>query len=149
MRERLFYRKATEADCAALTRLGQKLWPDHSYAELYEEFAAIVTDPNAAVILCIDGDTAAGFAHCQLRFDYVEGTSTSPAGFLEGIFVEAPYRKQGVAREMLRLCEAFARERGCTEFGSDCELWNEDSLSFHLRVGFREVNRTISFAKKL
>ena len=29
----------------------------------------------------------AGFAQCQLRRDYVEGTKTSPVGYPEGIFV--------------------------------------------------------------
>ena len=35
-----------------------------------------------------------GFAQCQLRYDYVEGTSTSPVGYLEGIFVKESYRSK-------------------------------------------------------
>ncbi|WP_428994613.1 GNAT family N-acetyltransferase [Enteroscipio rubneri] len=36
----------------------------------------------------------------------------------------------GTRRELLRACEAWAKERGCTEFASDCELDNAASLAF-------------------
>ena len=46
-------------------------------------------------------------------------------------------------------CENCAREQGCREFASDCELDNADSLRFHLASGFEEANRIICFTKKL
>ena len=49
----------------------------------------------------------------------------------------------------LAACEAWAKERGCAEFASDCELDNADSLRFHLGVGFEEANRVICFKKDL
>ena len=94
-------------------------------------------------------ERAIGFAQCQLRRDYVEGCSTSPVGFLEGIYVEPSARRLGVAQALLRACEDWARNAGCTEFASDCELPNTDSLAFHLRLGFTEANRIICFIKKL
>lgn len=90
-----------------------------------------------------------GFAQCGLRCDYVEGTETSPVGYLEGIFVKAEHRHKGYAAELLTACEAWARSMGCTEFASDCELDNTDSLQFHLATGFQEANRIICFTKKL
>ena len=45
-------------------------------------------------------------------------------------------------------CEQWAREKGCAEFASDCELTNTASLRFHLGVGFREENRIICFKKR-
>jgi aminoglycoside 6'-N-acetyltransferase I len=79
----------------------------------------------------------------------VEGTESSPVGYLEGVFVEAAYRRQGIARELVKVCQKFAKEQGCTEFASDCELDNEDSLQFHLKMGFEEASRNIHFAKKI
>lgn len=38
---------------------------------------------------------------------------------------------------------------GGLEFASDCELDNEDSLKFHLKMGFVEANRIICFTKRL
>ena len=59
------------------------------------------------------------------------------------------YRKRGVARDMLEACQKWAKEQGCAEFASDCELDNEDSLKFHIKMGFVEANRIICFTKKL
>ena len=90
-----------------------------------------------------------GFAQCQLRHDYVEGTDSFPVGYLEGIYVTESYRHHGIAKRLLHACEVWAKEQGCTEFASDCELDNTQSLQFHLNVGFEEANRIICFTKKL
>ena len=103
---------------------------------------------DAAVFLALEGE-AVGFAQCQLRRDYVEGTESSPVGYLEGIFVTQPCRNRGYARALLAACQDWARARGCTEFASDCELTNSESLAFHLRMGFLEANRIICFTKRL
>ncbi len=50
---------------------------------------------------------------------------------------------------MLKACQEWAKEQGCTEFASDCEQVNKDSLKFHLKMGFEEANRIICFTKKL
>ncbi len=72
-----------------------------------------------------------------------------PVGYLEAIYVAEDCRKQGLARELLDACQGWAKEKGCREFASDCELDNTQSLKFHLSVGFEEANRIICFTKKL
>ena len=94
-------------------------------------------------------NVAVGFAQCQLRHDYVEGTSTSPVGYLEGIYVRKEDRKYGFASQLMKACEEWARTEGCAEFASDCEIGNEESLAFHLKLGFKEANRIICFTKHL
>ena len=113
------------------------------------DLEALTALPDAAFFLAMQDDAAVGFAQCQLRRDYVEGTSTTPVGYLEGIFVEEPFRRRGIARELLSACENWARTAGCREFASDCELGNRESLAFHRSVGFSEANRIICFTKKL
>ena len=114
-----------------------------------EEFSPMLTASGCAVFLAWEDARPVGFAQCQLRHDYVEGTSSSPVGYLEGIYVAEDFRKQGIAKEMLAACEAWAREQGCREFASDCELDNEESLRFHKKLGFQEANRIICFTKPL
>ena len=142
-------RKAESNDCFLIAALAQQLWPHHEATDLTEELSPLLTDSGAAVFLAFASGSPAGFAQCQLRHDYVEGTSSSPVGYLEGIYVAAAHRKTGIARALLSACEAWAKEQGCTEFASDCELTNTDSLRFHLNVGFQEANRIICFAKQL
>ena len=142
-------RKAEIKDLPILAELAYQLWPDHTVEEMRSEFADTIAKPDAAFFLAYSEETAVGFAQCQLRYDYVEGTDASPVGYLEGIYVAEEYHKQGVARELLAACESWAKEKGCTEFASDCELENTQSLEFHLNVGYEEANRIICFTKKL
>ena len=140
--------RAEDKDLLDVVGLSLQLWPEHDREEMEQEFIELIQREDVAVFLALD-EKAVGFAQCQLRQDYVEGTQSSPVGYLEGIFVAEPYRNQGYARDLLTACEAWAREKGCSEFASDCELGNDASLAFHLNVGFEEANRIICFTKKL
>ena len=142
-------RKAEIKDLPILAELACQLWPDHTVEEMRTEFAEILAKPDAAYFLAYAEDMPIGFAQCQLRHDYVEGTASSPVGYLEGIYVVEESRKYGIARELLSACETWAKGKGCLEFASDCELSNTQSLQFHLNVGFEEANRIICFTKKL
>ncbi len=142
-------RKAELSDLSGVTALALSLWPEHEEEELSEELAQLLGCTDAALFLAFSGDMPMGFAQCQLRRDYVEGTQSSPVGYLEGIFVQKDFRRAGYARLLLAACEVWAREQGCREFASDCELTNEESLAFHMKLGFREANRIICFTKTL
>lgn len=148
-KERDMVKRAEKEDLRAAAELAVMMWDSHSAGELAEEFAVTADSGQAQFFLKYVRDVPVGFAQCQLRHDYVEGTESSPVGYLEGIFVKEGYRKQGYAKELLAACEQWAREQGCTEFASDCELDNTGSLAFHLSMGFEEANRVICFTKKL
>lgn len=133
---------------STVAQLATELWPSHTVEELSTEFAEVLAD-GGAFFLAEEQGASAGFAQCQLRRDYVEGTDSSPVGYLEGIYVRESYRGKGVAHALLTACESWAKEQGCSEFASDCELTNTNSLAFHLKAGFAEANRIICFTKKL
>lgn len=120
-----------------------------SKEKLYEEFKASINKKGVVFFLAYAASIPVGFAQCKLRYDYVEGTKTSPVGYLEGIFVKEEYRKKGYAKELLAACEQWAKAQGCSEFASDCELDNSESLIFHLKNGFNEANRIVCFKKVL
>ena len=140
-------RQATRQDAGAAAALALQLWPENDAPALTAEMEEIIQD--GAVFLAEEGGAAIGFAQCQLRHDYVEGTETSPVGYLEGVYVLAAHRRRGVARALLAACEQWARAQGCREFASDCELTNAESLLFHLNMGFIEANRIICFTKDI
>lgn len=142
-------RKAEKEELPILAELACRLWPYHTADEMLAEYGGSIAMADAAFFLAYAEETPIGFAQCQLRYDYVEGTSGSPVGYLEGIYVAEEYRKQGIAKSLLSACESWAKTKGCTQFASDCELTNTDSLQFHLNVGFEEVNRVICFTKKI
>lgn len=142
-------RKAISEDAAIVAGLAIQMWESNTMEELTQEFFQCMNRNDSVVFLSISDGQAVGFAQCGLRHDYVEGTGSSPVGYLEGIFVMEKYRKRGIAKELLKNCQKWAKEQGCEEFASDCEITNEASLRFHLNVGFEEANRIICFTKKL
>ena len=142
-------RNAQSEDLDSIVELAGLLWPESDPAELRQEFRDSLEDGDCALFLASSEGKDIGFAQCQLRHDYVEGTETSPVGYLEGICVREGYRLRGTARALLDRCEDWAARRGCREFASDCELSNTESLAFHLKSGFTEANRIICFTKQL
>lgn len=142
-------RKAAVSDSTTLAKLAIQMLSNHTVSELDADFAEIVNSNDAVCFIKYIDDFPVGFAQCQLRHDYVEGTHSSPVGYLEGIFIVSEYRHKGYAKELLRECELWAKEKGCSEFASDCELDNSNSFNFHMAMGFEETNRVICFRKEL
>ena len=136
-------------DLNTLASLAVLMWSTHSVKALEKEFAEIIQTGESQFFLKYENGIPVGFAQCQLRHDYVEGTHTSPVGYLEGIFVKEGHRSRGYARELLAACEAWAKENGCREFASDCEIHNIQTFHFHRAMNFREANRIICFTKRL
>ncbi len=143
------YRKAMKTDSEAIALLAVQMWTSHTVEDLSNGFSSLMENDNSALYLLIINGTIEGFAQCGLRHDYVEGTNSSPVGYLEGIFVQEEYRKQGFAKQLFKYCEQWAKEKSCSEFASDCELDNEISRQFHRNLGFDEANRIICFTKKI
>lgn len=88
-----------------------------------------------------------GLVEVALRSDYVNGTDSSPVGFLEGLYVDPRFRKQGIAGMLVRAAEQWAREQGCTEMASDALLENTASHAMHASLGFEETERVVYFRK--
>lgn len=142
-------RKANMNDLPVLTELALELWSSHAADKMYYDLGKIMTAGESVFFLAYAEQTPVGFAQCQLRHDYVEGTETSPVGYLEGIYVKPDMQGRGGAKALLKACESWSASWGCTEFASDCELDNTASLAFHLKMGFEEASRNIHFAKKI
>ncbi|MDE7252089.1 MAG: GNAT family N-acetyltransferase [Acetatifactor sp.] len=142
-------RKASKNDIRTIANFAVLMWDDNSVDALADEFSEILSKDDAQIFLKYEDDIPVGFAQCQLRYDYVEGTENSPVGYLEGIFVMESYRNRGYAKELLNECEMWAKDKGCKEFASDCEIDNDISFQFHTAMNFTEANRIICFTKKL
>ena len=91
-------KRAIEHDAEELACLAVLLWDNHGVEELRDEFADMLKSDEAACFIAYESDVSVGFAQCQLRHDYVEGTTTSPVGYLEGIYVMPEYQNHGLAK---------------------------------------------------
>ena len=78
-------RKATVEDVEMVVSLAIQMWKLHTIEELAQEFCDYMNKESSIVFIAILDECAVGFAQCGLRHDYVEGTDSSPVGYLEGI----------------------------------------------------------------
>ncbi|MFE3195701.1 aminoglycoside 6'-N-acetyltransferase [Nocardia sp. NPDC059240] len=134
----------------AVAALRYALWPVEDEAEHRAELAELAASPDAVVLVALSEDAEpVGYAEASLRRDYVNGCETSPVAFLEGIFVAPGYRLHGLAGELCEAVEAWGRELGCSELGSDALLENAVAHRFHQSHGFEERERVVYYRKKL
>ena len=69
---------ANKEEAGTLAALAIKMWSDTTITELKHGFEELIPNDNAACFIKYINEKAVGFAQCQLRTDYVEGTDSSP-----------------------------------------------------------------------
>jgi len=131
-------------------RLRQCLWPEDTLDEHRRYAESVLNRPSDAVVyLACEDRQVIAFGEASLRCDYVNGCSSSPVGFLEGLYVEPDYRRCGLARLLSSALETWAKGMGCTEFASDVLLSNETGQRAHEAMGFIESDRVVFYLKRL
>jgi aminoglycoside 6'-N-acetyltransferase I len=143
---------ATVKDVEPWAQLRFALWPHHSLeahrVELGRTFLSNSREAVAFIARNAEKE-AFGFAEATLRHDYVNGCSTSPVLFLEGIYVRPVERRKGIARLLCNSVADWGRSLGCVEFGSDALLENSASHALHAALGFEQTQRVVFFRKAL
>ena len=129
--------------------MGLALWP-HAKKTLKKEFEAdLKSDKYKSFLAQNEDGQYLGFINLSLRSDYVQGASSSPVGYVEGIYVKPKYRKQGIAKELIKQAKKWAKKQGCKELGSDAELKNTVSQKFHKNLGFKKDDVIVHYIKKI
>jgi len=142
--------------CASLEHPGWldmrlALWPDATADEHRGYMALALAQPERFLQLMIYDEKrrAIGFIEGSIRGDYVNGTESSPVGFVEGVYVLPVWRRKGIARQLFAAIADWAKARGCRELASDALIDNEASQRAHRALGFRETERVVYFTKLL
>ena len=131
--------KADINDINVAAELAFKLWKHHTIDELKKEFINVLENNKSVVFIKYISDKPIGFAFCSLRNDYVEGSSTNPVGYLEGIFIDEPYRCKGYAKNLLSECEKWAKSHKCIEFASDCSIVSYSSSDKRISLSLYQI----------
>jgi aminoglycoside 6'-N-acetyltransferase I len=138
------------SDAVVWERMRQELWPsapgEHA-REIASFFDGPREDPEQALI-AFDGTRAVGFAEMSTR-PYAEGCRFGRVAYLEGWFVDAAARRQGIGAALIDAVAAWGRSQGCTELASDADIGNRDSIAAHRSMGFAEVERIVCFRRPL
>jgi aminoglycoside 6'-N-acetyltransferase I len=148
--------KTTIERCSTLDQPGwlqmrMALWTD-STADVHRAYMAIsLAQPERFLQLMMydEQHQPIGFIEGAIRGDYVNGTESSPVGFVEGVFVVPAWRRKGVARQLFAAIGDWAKARGCRELASDALLENEASQRAHRALGFEETERVVYFRRMI
>ena len=151
MAAKTFIERCSSLDQAGWLDMRLALWPDATADEHRGYMAISLAQPERFLQLMMydSGRQPVGFIEGSIRGDYVNGTETSPVGFVEGVYVAPAWRRRGVARQLFAAIGDWARARGCRELASDALLENEASQRAHRALGFRETERVVYFTKLL
>lgn len=142
--------EVTSANASEWLSMATQLWPEYDPRELSQTVADGIQSKKYRRLLCQnEPGVYVGFIDLSLRHDYVEGSSTTPVGYIEGVFVKPEFRNMGVGKFMVAEAGKWAKQNGCSEIGSDTSLTNIDSQNFHERVGFEKSDVVVHFIKKL
>ncbi|NHB95316.1 aminoglycoside 6'-N-acetyltransferase [Photorhabdus stackebrandtii] len=128
--------------------LRNTLWPATSEEKHRDEMNSILdSDSKAAFLIQSDTNDFYGFAEASLRLEYVNGCSSSPVAYLEGIYIAPELRRKGLATRLVNQIKSWAKDHGCTEMASDTDINNEGSQALHLSLGFVETERVVFFKR--
>lgn len=139
-------RPVTPEDRAEWLRLRGLLWPDESDAHAAEVDAYFTAPAIGAQVLVLETalDHLGGFIELAERA-FAEGCITSPVAYIEGVFVEKAFRRQGAARRLVDAAVAWARAAGYQELASDAYSDNRTGRRLHLNAGFEAVAEITCF----
>ncbi|MCC4618972.1 GNAT family N-acetyltransferase [Xanthomonas cassavae CFBP 4642] len=141
-------RAAVAADAQALLALRLALWPDAD--DGLDGLQAALAQSAASHLVVVDNaDAALGFAEVSVRHDYVNGTDSTPVGFLEGWYVVPAWRGRGLGRALVAAAAEWTRDRGCAELASDARLDDSGAQAAHAACGFEPTERVVYFRLQL
>jgi aminoglycoside 6'-N-acetyltransferase I len=123
------------------------LWPDASVAEHLSGMIDALGRRHYVRLAVSNTGSPVAFVEASKRVDYVNGTSSSPVAFLEGIYVTPDCRRQGVARTLVDSVLEWAMASGCVELASDSLLDNASAHAAHRALGFEETERVVYFRR--
>lgn len=138
----LSFRYAEKKDCALILKFIQDL---AQYEKMLEEVVAtqelleewIFDKKKAEVIFAVVNGKEVGFALFFHNFSTFLGRSGI---YLEDLFVQPEYRKNGYGKAILSRLAQIAVERGCGRLEWSCLDWNQPSIDFYLSLGAKPMD---------
>jgi aminoglycoside 6'-N-acetyltransferase I len=151
MAMKVFIERCSSLDQPGWLDLRMALWQDATAEEHRAYMAISLAQPERFLqLMMYDARREpVGFIEGSIRSDYVNGTESSPVGFVEGVYVLPAWRRQGIARQLFAAIGDWARARGCRELASDALIENQASQRAHRALGFRETERVVYFTRAL
>lgn len=153
MSETIAIRRAEPSDLSSIAALSDELFHEDAgqrdpfmnleWARQEGEryFQQMLQEPSYVTYVAEDGQQAVGYLVGYVRTP----NSLYPqiAAELESMFVEQPFRGQGVGRALAEAFLAWAREQGATRVTVTAYAANERAIRFYKSLGFESKQITL------
>ena len=133
-------RPLRETDQAEWLRLRYALWPDHPLDDLKQQSLELWTDREHQPVFVAERPEGGlcGLVEVAIHSS-AAGCTTDRIGYLEGWYVDADMRGQGIGDRLVEAAETWARSVGCREMASDTEAEYPTSPVAHTALGYQTV----------
>lgn len=136
-----------------------KLWPDAPVDKLVKDTILIISGQCLedcqykwkVFMLEDDSGKVCGFIEISLRKNY-EYCTSSPVGFIEGLYVEERFRKNGWGRRLVKKAEEWVKDEGGKEIASSTDAYRKAGIEAHIALGYTMVfidGKKVKFIKDL
>jgi len=138
---------ATERDLPIILRLVKSLAEYEHLAHAVVATEATLRESlfvrrAAEVVIGYAGDEPAGFAVFFQTFSTFLGI---PGMYLEDLFVDPRFRRQGLGEALLARLARIAVERGCGRLEWSVLRWNELAIGFYQKLGARPMDDWVTY----
>lgn len=138
---------ATERDLPIILRLVKSLAEYEHLAHAVVATEATLRESlfvkrAAEVVIGYAGDEPAGFAVFFQTFSTFLGI---PGMYLEDLFVDPKFRRQGLGEALLARLATIAVERGCGRLEWSVLRWNELAIGFYQKLGARPLDDWVTY----
>jgi aminoglycoside 6'-N-acetyltransferase I len=142
-------RGAREDDRSEWLRMRRLLSDDCPVDQQEREMDDYLRDPANRVFLAERPEGGlCGFLEAAIH-PWAVGCEEGPIGYIEGWYVDADMRRQGIGRALTLAAEDWARSQGCRQIASDTQVENHLSQDAHLALGYEETYRLVFYKKDL
>lgn len=108
----------------------------------YDDFCAMLTDPEVVIFTAVCGEDVAGYLICQIIKKKGNPILRDIASFyLDDLCVAPEFRGNGVGRKLMTAAEEHAKSIGCYNVTLNVWEFNEDAKAFYERLGYRTQKR--------
>ena len=138
-------REATADDFDALLRLldgmDESMYGVRGHAverDVRSLYDSVLADPDQRLLVAEDGGRLVGSAHLMVLRHF--GRSLSRSGVVEGVVVDAAYRRAGVGAALMREVAEAARRAGCYKLALTSNLARPGAHRFYSRLGWKRTH---------
>jgi len=138
-------REATGGDFAGLLRLldqmDESMYRGRGHAgegDIRALYQGILADKDQRLLVAEDGGRIVGSAHVMVLRHL--GRSLSRSAVVEGVVVDAGYRRKGVGAALMRAAAEAAREAGCYKLALTSNAARPAAHRFYSRLGWKRTH---------